>query len=73
MFKEVFCGKENLKLQMGDVAGHQAANTMTLSEGVDAEVLGNPKMKAISTALEKYVLRRGVMLRWEMFSWERFL
>ena len=40
---------------MGDASGHQAANTITLPEGVDAEalakVLGNAEMMALLTAL----------------------
>ncbi len=42
---------------MGDGAGYQAANTITLPEGVDAEalakVLRNPEMMALISSLAK--------------------
>ena len=57
LFEEAFYGKKNLRPQMGDVAGHQAANTITLPEGVDAEalskVLGNPEMVALLSSFAK--------------------
>ena len=56
LFEEAFYGK-NLRPQMGDGAGHQAANTITLPEGVDAEalskVLGNPEMVALLSSFAK--------------------
>ena len=59
LFEEAFYGKKNLRPQMGDGAGHQAANTITLPEGVDAEalakVLGNPEMMALLTSLAKSI------------------
>ena len=57
LFEEAFYGKKNLRPQMGDATGHQAANTITLPEGVDAEalakVLGNPEMMALLESLAK--------------------
>ena len=45
--------------QMGDAAGYQAANTITLPEGVDAEVLvkvlDNPEMMALLNTIAKTI------------------
>jgi hypothetical protein len=57
LFEEAFYGKKNLRPQMGDTAGYQAANTITLPEGVDAEalakVLSNPEMMALLNSIAK--------------------
>ena len=57
LFEEAFYGKKNLRPQMGDGVGRQAANTITLPEGVDAEalakVLSNPEMKMLLVSLSK--------------------
>ena len=62
LFEEAFYGKKNLRPQMGDASGHQAANTITLPEGVDAEaltkVLGNPEMITLLTALTKSICEK---------------
>ena len=59
LFEEAFYGKKNLRPHMGDVSGHQAANTIALPEGVDAEalakVLGNPEMMALISSLAKTI------------------
>ena len=57
LFEEAFYGKKNLRPQMGDGAGHQAVNTITLPEGVDAEamvkVLSSPEMMALLISMAK--------------------
>ena len=59
LFEEAFYGKKNLRPQMGDAVGHQAANTITLPEGVDAEalakVLSNPEMMALLNSIAKTI------------------
>ena len=59
LFEEAFYGKKNLRPQMGDAAGYQAANTITLPEGVDAEVLvkvlDNPAMMALLNTIAKTI------------------
>lgn len=58
LFEEAFYGKKNLNPQLSEQsAAGKAEKTVTIPEGVDAEllakVLGNPEMAALLTSLAK--------------------
>ena len=60
LFEEAFYGKKNLNPQLNEqIAAGTKEKTLTVPEGVDAEllakVLGNPEMRALLTSLAKSI------------------